>query len=82
MFSKRCFSEWCVQRVVRIRKGRRRQKALKHWRFQALFVPPKGLSSVATQGEESEKTSFGKHRLEPLGGCQLMGIQSIPDGRR
>ena len=23
MFSKRCFSEWCVQSMVRIRKGRR-----------------------------------------------------------
>ena len=27
---KRCFSEWCVQRAVRIRKGRRHQNVLKH----------------------------------------------------
>ena len=53
MFSKRCFSDWCVQRVVRIRKGRRHQNALKYWCFQ------KGLSSVASRGEESEK-----HHLE------------------
>ena len=59
MFSKRCFSEWCVQTVVR---GRRHQNALKQWCFQAFLVPLKGLSSVARQGEESEK-----HRLEPLG---------------
>ena len=30
MFSKQRFSEWCVQRVVRIHKGRRHQNALKH----------------------------------------------------
>ena len=28
MFSKRCFSEWCVQKVVRIRKGREGTKML------------------------------------------------------
>ena len=28
--SKQCFSEWCVQRVVRTHKGRGRQNALKH----------------------------------------------------
>ena len=59
MFSKWCFSEWCVQRVVRIRNGRRHQNVLKHLRFQAFFAPLKGFSSVASRGEESEK-----HRLE------------------
>ena len=59
MFSKRCFSEWCIERVVRIRNGKRYQNALKHWCFQAFFVPLKGFSSVASRGEESEK-----HRLE------------------
>ena len=59
VFSKRCFSEWCVQRVVRIRNGRRHQNASKHWCFQAFFVPLKGFSSVESRGEESEK-----HRLE------------------
>ena len=38
VFSKRCFSEWCVQRVVMIRTGRRHQNASKHWCFQAFFV--------------------------------------------
>ena len=40
-------------------KGRRHQNTLKHWCFQAFFVPLKAFSSVASQGEESEK-----HRLE------------------
>ena len=67
MFSKRCFSGWCVRRVVRICKGRKHQNASKHWCLQAFFVPLKGFSSVANRGEESEK-----HRLEntvwnPLG---------------
>ena len=64
--NKRCFlngvfSEWCVQRVVRICKGRRHPNTWKQWCFQAFFLPPKEITSVASWGQKS-----GKHRLEPL----------------
>ena len=55
VFSKRCFSEWCIQRVVRIRNSRRHHNAWKDWCFQAFFVLLKGFTSVASRGEESEK---------------------------
>ena len=64
MFSKRCFSEWCVQRVVRIRKGKRHQNALKHWSFQVLFVPLKKLSCVKAKVrnlKNTEKGMSGQH---------------------
>ena len=59
MFSKRCFSDWCVQRVVRIRKGGGHQNASKQWCFQAFFPSLMGIPSVASPSQESEK-----HRLE------------------
>ena len=66
--SKRCFSEWCVQRVVRNREDRRHQNSLKHWCFKAFFLPLKGCSSVASRGDEPEKhhvkTPFGTLRIE------------------
>ena len=37
VFSKRCFSEWCVQRLVRICKGRRHQKRLKTLMFSGML---------------------------------------------
>ena len=46
MFSKRCFSEWCAERVVRIRKGRRHQNALKHWCFEAIVCPSEGVEPL------------------------------------
>ena len=60
--NKRCFSEWCVQRTVMIRKGRRHQNAWKHWCFQACGCLLKVFSSVASRGEAPEK-----HRSEPSG---------------
>ena len=47
VFSERCFSEWCVQRAVRIRKGTK--NAQKHWCLQAVFVPLKGFTSITSQ---------------------------------
>ena len=66
MFSKRCFSEWCVQRAVGIRKRRRHQKALKHWCFQVFFIPLKGfpLSQAEVRNLKNTvwKTAFGTLR--------------------
>ena len=63
MFSKWCFSEWCVQRVVRIRKGKRHHNASKHWSFQVLFVLLKKLSCVKAKVRNLKntvwKTPFG-----------------------
>ena len=59
VFSKRCFSEWRVQRAVRIHKGRRHQNASKKWCFQAFFAPLEGDYLCRKPSQESEK-----HRLE------------------
>ena len=69
MSSKRCFSGWRVQSVVNICKGRRHQNVRKQCCFEAVCVHLKGVTSVASQGQESEKHrfNFGEHRLKPLG---------------
>ena len=63
--------------MVSIRKGGRHQNALKHWCFQAFVVPLKGLSFVASRGEESEK-----HHLQPLGpkGVAKGGVKNSNKG--
>ena len=46
----------------------------KHWCFQALLVPLKGFSSVASRGKESEKHRFEEHRLNLWGGGEVWGL--------
>ena len=70
VLSKRRFSEWRAQ-SQEIRNGRRRQNA---WKYCVLRVPLKGFASVASRGEESEKTVW-KHRLEPSDSGQVVGQQ-------
>ena len=56
MFSKRCFSDWCVQRVVRIRNGRRHQTAWKQWYIQRIFVPLKGFPLLQAEVRNLKNT--------------------------
>ena len=80
-FSKRCFLNGVFQSgvfrgAVRIRKGRRHQNAWNQWCFQAFLIPPKRIASVASRGQKkkSEKTPFGKHRLEPFPVLLFLGL--------
>ena len=43
------------------------QEAQKHWCFQAFFVPLKGSSCVASQGEKSEKYCLENTVWNPYG---------------
>ena len=66
MFSKRYFSEWCVQRVVWIRKGKRHQNASKQCCFQAFFAPLKAITPVAGGCQQSEKHCLENTVWNPL----------------
>ena len=61
--NKQCFLNWCVQRVVRIRKGRGHQNAWKHGVLEH-FYPSDGDSLCRKPKSGIWKTPFGKHRLE------------------
>ena len=71
-----CFSEWCVQRVVRICKGRKNQNAFKHCSFQAFFVPLYPLSQAEVRNLKNTvwKIPFGTLRyLTALAGQSSQG---------
>ena len=74
VFSKQCFSEWCVQRAVGIRKRRRHQKALKHWCFRAFFVPLKGFPLSQAEARNLKNTiwkpPFGTLRQTNVDKCR------------
>ena len=71
MFSKRCFSEWCVRGWSGSAWEEGTNQCLKTLCFKHSFSPVNRLTSVGSRGEESEKHRLKKHRLEPLGNCGM-----------
>ena len=68
MFSKRCFSEWCAERAVRTRKGRKHQIVLNTGVLRRLFCPSEGvfLSQAEVRNLKNTvwKTPFGTLRVK------------------
>ena len=80
VFSKRCFSEWCAERAVRIRTGRRHQNALKQWCFEETFCPSEGVFLCRKLRWGIWKTPFGKHRLELLASFEVTFLAGVLRG--
>ena len=59
MFSKRCFSEWCIQKGGQDPQGQKAPKCSRRQVFSSILRPFEGVTSVAGRGAKSEK-----HRLE------------------